>query len=173
MIANFKRLGIFILTLLLITCICACEDPKNADPFSAFSGDFQAEVRLSLGESSSKYTYRRENGTETVLFSEPSELSGYFFTKNGERITLSYEDICVEVNASVGRIAVISSAIFAPNADLISSISSKEQDGKRVTEVVCDGMTYRFSQDGTPILAQGSVTDITFSAEILSIGDAA
>ena len=170
MIQALKRLAVLILTITLFTALSSCDNTRDTEPFSAFSGDIRADVRLTLGESSSVYVFARTGETETVTFSEPTELSGYVFKKVGEKITLSYDGLSAEVNSSVGRISVISSAIFSPETDGISSISAKEQDGALFTEIVCGDITYRFLKDGTPVSAEGHVLGISFSAEIISIG---
>ncbi len=167
-----KRLGVFISVLLFIICICSCKSSVTEDPFSVFYGNITAKVRLTFGESSSVFTYRRENGTETVTFSEPTALNGYVFTKKDDRITLSYDDLTAEVSASVGRVAFVSSDIFSPNADDISSVSALEHDGGYITEVVCGGIVYRFLHDGTPLSVKGTARGTTFEAEIYQIGRA-
>lgn len=169
---KIKKLGLLMLVLLTSVGVCSCNERAygNADPFSAFSGEIRADVRLSLGESSSRYIYRRENGTETVSFSEPEELSGYVFTKKDGKVTLSYGDLTAEVSPSVGRIAFISGALFSPDRDGISSVASSERDGVYITEVICNGTVYRFLHDGTPISAEGTILGTAFSAEILSLG---
>lgn len=172
MLKAIKRLVIFILTVTLFTALSSCDNTRDTEPFSAFSGDIRADVRLTLGESSSVYVFARTGETETVAFSEPTELSGYVFKKLGEKITLSYDGLSAEVNSSVGRIAIVSSALFAPETDGISSISAREQDGEFFTEIVCGDITYRFLKDGTPIGAEGEVLGVHFCAEILSIGGA-
>ena len=169
---NIRRLVIILLTLLLLPALSSCDNTRNTEPFSAFSGDIRADVRLTLGESSSVSVFTRIGETETVAFSEPNELSGYVFKKLGDKITLSYGDLSAEVNSSVGRIAIVSSALFAPETDGISSISAREQDGEFFTEIVCGDITYRFLKDGTPIGAEGEVLGVHFCAEILSIGGA-
>lgn len=172
MIKSIKKLGVLLLSLVLLTALSSCNTTRDTEPFSAFSGDVQAEVYLTLGESSSKSVFKRIGGTETVTFSEPSELSGYVFEKTGDKITLSYGDVHAEVSPSVGRIMLVSSAVFSPSKDGISSISAKEENGEKFTDIVCGDVTYRFSKDGTPISAVGFVFGVSFSAEILSIGGA-
>lgn len=170
MIKNIKKLGVFLLTVILITALYSCNTTREAEPFSAFSGDIQAEVYLTLGESTSRSVFRRIGDTETVTFSEPNELLGYVFEKTGDKITLSYSGVSTEVSPSVGRIMLISSAVFSPSNDCISSISAKKENGEKFTDIVCKDITYRFLKDGTPISAIGSVFGVSFSAEIISVG---
>ncbi len=170
MIKSIKKLGVFLLTIILLTALSSCNTTRDTEPFSAFSGDIQAEVCLTFGESTSKFVFRRVGDTETVSFYEPNELSGYVFKKTGDKITLSYGEISTEVSPSVGRISVVTSAVFSPNADGISSISAREENGEKLTEIACGDITYRFSKDGTPISALGTASGISFLAEILSIG---
>lgn len=170
MIKSIKKLGVLLLTLILLTALSSCNTTRDTEPFSMFSGDIQAELSLTLGESTSKAVFRRIGDTETVTLYAPNELSGYVFEKTGDKITLSYDNVRTEVSPSVGRIALVSSAVFAPNADGISSISAREENGEKFTDIACGDVTYRFSRDGTPISAVGSVFGVSFSADILSIG---
>ena len=171
MVKSIKKFGILLLTLILLTALSSCNTTRDTEPFSAFSGDIQAEVYLTLGESTSKSVFKRVGETETVAFFEPNELSGYVFEKTGDKITLSYGDVRTEVSPSVGRIMLVSSTVFAPSKDGISSISAREENGEKFTDIVCGNVTYRFSKDGTPVSAIGSVFGVSFSAEILSINE--
>lgn len=169
---RIKRSVFLALVPILVLLAPSCNASTDKDPFSAFSGEIRAQVKLTVGESASIYEYRRENGTETVAFSAPNELCGYVFTKKDDDLTLSYGDLTAKVSPSVGRIALISSEIFSPSASDISSVSALELDGEYITEVTLRNVIYRFSHDGTPISISGTVLGTDFSAEMISLGGA-
>lgn len=161
----------FLILVIVSSVLASCAGNTVSDPFSLFSGDFEADISMTCDGNASEYVYR--GGEKSISFSSPSELSGFILKKDGETVTMSYGEVSVSLSAFAGRLVYICESVFSAENEDIRSIKASKDGDVTVTEIKTEDYTYRFSSDGIPLSVSGVYKEIPFEMTFSSFtGDA-
>ena len=136
--------------LLILSLLTSCAADTDADPFSVFTGEIEAEVVLQIDGNSSGLVY----DGNSVEFTAPSELCGYGIKRSGDGITLYYRELEISVSENAGRIFRLCEAVFSPDKAVL--VKAEQINGVTVTVVNTEQFSYAFSSDGMPLTVSGS-----------------
>lgn len=160
------------LLLILAFVLISCGEKGEGDPFSVFSGEFEATVSMSCEGNISVYTY--SSADNCIRFVSPEELTGYSMVSRDGNVYLSYGDISVELTEYSSRLMAVTEAVFSVTRDSITSINAEKDGETTVTVVTAENCEYRFSSDGIPISVMGNISGVSFEMTFtdFSVGEA-
>lgn len=93
-----RRLGMLAAALIFLTG-CGAQKPSAEEiRRRAAEENWTSTARVEYGELSAVFTLERQDGVCTVELTEPETVGGLQFIFDGERITVSYDDVSFELN---------------------------------------------------------------------------
>ena len=140
--------------------LTSCGDEGKGDPFSVFSGEFEATVSMSCEGNTSVYTYSRVD--KSIQFLSPEELTGYSMLSSDGEVYLTYDGISVKLSEYASRLMRVTDTAFSVSKESITSISAEKNGDQTVTVVNTELCSYRFSSDGRPISVAGNAFGVSF-----------
>ncbi|MBR2460735.1 MAG: hypothetical protein IKB34_05865 [Clostridia bacterium] len=148
--------------------ISSCSPHPDARELFFFrSSDLTATVTVKCNGIESQAVYRRENGRETLSLTAPEELKDLVFTTENGAVTLSLDGLSVVAPQPLTVLPSICTKIFSPSPENVTA-AEPVYNGTNgtLTKVTVGGIALTLDENGIPVLAEGAVDGIPFSAEI-------
>lgn len=172
-----KRVFTVILSLMLgftvyngALCAVSCAPITDVgELFYYRTGSVSADVALEYNGVSARFHYAGNASECAVEFCAPTELVGFTIevTENGGRV--SVDGLTAEAPDALCAVPGIMQAVFTLSPDEVTAIETAphpDNADETVTKVTSDGITVALDADGTPLLAEGALFGMPFSAKI-------
>lgn len=159
-----KKIFVLMLAALMLA---SCSAKTGSDPFSELSAPFEARIVSVCEGFGSEFVYNSANSRITFIL--PTELCGFSMQRVGERVTLSYGEVSIELSEYSSRLMRVTETVFGASAEGISDISARETDGALLTAVTVGELEYLFSTDGALKSIHGTVLGAELSFTVAEL----
>lgn len=171
-----SRIFVVVFSVLWVFTVCSgisCSPKTESEELFYYrTEEVTAKITLECNGTVSQFLYSGKGGDCIVEFTAPEELLGYSvqLTESGGRVSI--DGLTAEAPDALCTVPKIMSAVFTLSPETVTEISTAphpENDGETVTEIIADGITVTLDSNGRPILADGSLFGVSFTAKIAEL----
>lgn len=172
----FRRAITLFFTVLWVFTACSgiscSQKPSSGELFHYRTETVEARVTVQCNGVTSTLLYRGDPCEQCVEFVAPDELSGFVIrlTETGARVEI--DGLTAEAPDALCTLPKILRTVFMLSPDEITDISTAphpEKEGETVTLVTAKGVTVSIDASGVPILAEGALYGVSFTAKIADL----
>ena len=169
---NIQRIFIaFFSVLWVFTASCAPLSAEN-ELFFYRTETVEAEISLEYSGAFSRFRYSGNGSEAHVEFTAPEELTGFSISVTEDGGEISIDGLTAEAPDALCTIPKVIQTIFTLSPEDVSEITTAphpEKEGETVTRVTAKGITVTLNDEGLPILAEGTVFGVKFTAKIAEL----
>ncbi len=169
---NFPRIFCVLFALLWVFT-ASCAPALTADELFFYRTEtVEAEIALECNGVSSRFKYSGNGSKSRVEFTAPEELNGFSILLTEEGGQVSIDGLTAEAPDALCTVPKIMQTVFTLSPEAVAEITTAphpEKDGETVTMVTADGITVALDGSGLPILAEGTVFGVAFTAKIAKL----